>query len=155
MGDVPPCPVAWLGPALGFAGATLFTVAVLPAIGDGSRQAERQYAEPADRLAGVGMPLRPGEPVISNFPIWIAETARVSTLALPDEPPAAVLDLARQPAFAGTRLVVVEGAEHRHWPADIDAGAPGAECFREIDIRAGAPADDPLAETHIFEVICP
>ena len=30
---------------------------------------------------------------MSNFPIWVAESLRVPTLALPDEPPADVLDL--------------------------------------------------------------
>jgi hypothetical protein len=145
-------PVAWLGPALGIAGAVLFTAVALPPFGAASRDVERHYAELIARLEQLGHPLQQGEPVISNFPIWIAETARVSTLALPDEPPGSVLDLAQ--TFPGTRLLVVEGDGHRHWPADLDAGQPGAECFREIDLGAGTLDDDPLAETRIFEIVC-
>jgi len=145
-------PVAWLGPALGVAGALLFTIVAVPTFGTGSRAVEEEYAALQRRLAEVGRPFRPDEPVISNFPIWVAETAGVPTLALPDEPPESVLDLAR--TFPGTRLVVVEGTEHRHWPADVDAGAPGAECFREIDLGPAPPGDDPLAETRVFEVVC-
>ena len=145
-------PVAWLGPALGVAGALLFTIVAVPTFGTGSRAVEEEYAALQRRLAEVGRPFRPDEPVISNFPIWVAETAGVPTLALPDEPPESVLDLAR--TFPGTRLVVVEGTEHRHWPADVDAGAPGAECFREIDLGPAPRGDDPLAETRVFEVVC-
>jgi hypothetical protein len=146
-------PVAWLGPALGIAGAALFTLVALPGFGSASQESERQYAELSRRLAAAGHPLAENDPIISNFPIWIAETARVSTLALPDEPPEAVLDLAA--TFPGTRLLVVEGTEHRHWPADIDSGAPGAECFSEIDFSAAAPSPDPLVDTRVFEIACP
>ena len=148
-------PVAWLGPTLGVAGAALFTLAVLPSFGSTARSTERLYDELETRLTAAGYPLRENQPVISNFPVWVAETARVSSLALPDEPPESVLDLARHPTFPPARLLVIEGTEHRHWPADIDAGVPGAECFEEIDLGAGTSEADPLADTRVFEIVCP
>ncbi len=126
-------PVAWLGPLLGVTSCLLFTAALLPTFGHGSRTAAAMYAELPTRMAAIGRPLVHAQgPVISNYPIWVAETASVSALALPDEPPAAILDLAR--AFPGTSLIVVTGDGHDHWPRDVDAGAPGAECFRELDL---------------------
>lgn len=99
--------------------------------------------------------------MITNFPIWLSETADVPALALPDEPPGSVVDLAR--SFSGTRLLVVEGTEHRHWPADLDAGSPGSECFREVDLpplptSGGARSGlriDPLTDTRVWEIVCP
>ena len=50
----------------------------------------------AVRMAAAGHPLDASAgPVITNFPIWMAETQRIPTLALPNEPPADVLDMAR------------------------------------------------------------
>ena len=149
-------PVSWLGPLLGFTSSLLFTAALLPTFGAGSRAADQMYAILGARMAAAGVPMDASAgPVISNYPIWIAETAGVSALALPDEPPTAVLDLAA--AFPGTRLVVVTGDGHAHWPHDIDAGVDDAECFREVDL--GAPANpatpDPIADTRVFEIVCP
>jgi Dolichyl-phosphate-mannose-protein mannosyltransferase len=145
-------PVAWLGPALTVFGGALFSLVLLPGFGAGSRAAAVHYETLEARLAEIGEPLRKDEPVISNFPIWIAETARVPSLALPDEAPEAVLDLAR--TFPGTRLVVVQGDDHRHWPHDLDAGAPGADCFREVEVANPGSSPDPLADTRVFEVVC-
>ena len=149
-------PVAWLGPALAIFGSALFTLVMLPAFGQGSRDTARQYEELAARLAAADAPMTREAPVISNFPIWVAETARVPALALPDEPPASVLDLAR--AFPRARVVIVQGVDHVHWPADIDAGVPGSECFRELDLGSTAltpgPPGDPLEETRVFEIVC-
>lgn len=149
-------PVTWLGPLLGVTSCLLFTAALLPTFGAGSRTSQTMYAELGRRMAAAGVPMDAAAgPVISNFPIWIAETAGVSALALPDEPPLAVLDLAA--AFPGTRLVVVTGDGHAHWPHDLDAGETGAECFREVDL--GDPEDpaavDPIASTRVFEIVCP
>jgi hypothetical protein len=149
-------PVTWLGPLLGVTSSLLFTAALLPSFGAGARTAEGMYAELGQRMAAVGLPMDAAAgPVISNFPIWIAETAGVSALALPDEPPLAVLDLAA--AFPGTRLVVVTGGGHAHWPHDFDAGEDGTECFREVDLGPAVdPArPDPLADTRVFEIVCP
>jgi hypothetical protein len=150
-------PVAWLGAALGVFGSLLFSVALLPTFGEGSRSTAALYDELAVRMAAAGHPLdETAGPVISNFPIWMAETARIPSLALPDEPPADVLDLAG--SFPGTRLLVLIDPQGTHWPADLEAGAPGSECFQELDLGAPSATDaggDPLADTTVYQVSCP
>jgi len=148
-------PVAWLGPALGIFGAVLFAIALLPAFAGGSTESARQFEELATRMRAAGLSTGPGSPpVISNVPVWLAETQRTPTLALPYEPPLDVLDLAR--AFPGTDLVVLVDVDGPHWPADLGAGAPGAECFREVDLGPGPPGrPDPLVTTHVYEIVCP
>ena len=60
-------------------------------------------------------------------------------------------------AFPGTRLLVLIDPQGTHWPADLEAGAPGSECFRPIDL--GAPTEpetiDPLADVTVYEIACP
>ena len=148
-------PVAWLGPALGVFGSALFSIALLPAYGEGSLHTARQYDQLASRSAAAGYPLDASAgPVITNYPIWLAETQRIPTLGLPNEPPNDVLDLAR--AFPGTRLVILVDAESPHWPADLTNGSPGAECFRPVDLGPGpAGLPDPLATTQVLEIVCP
>ncbi len=149
-------PVAWLGATLTIASAGLFSAVLLPAFGTGSQTTATLYETLGDRLAAIGHPLeKGGGPVITNFPIWLAETSDVEALALPDETPADVLDLAR--TFDGTRLVIITGDEHGDWPAVLDRPGPDVGCFRELDL--GPPTDpsapDPLAETRVFEIVCP
>jgi len=86
----------------------------------------------------------------------MAEVQRTPALALPDEPPHDVLDLANDPRFRATLLVLID-ADSTHWPSDLDAGVDGAACFRELDLGIDAsPADDdPLAGVRAFEVVCP
>ena len=106
-------------------------------------------------MAGAGHPLHGSAgPVITNFPIWLAETQRISALALPDEPPRDVLDLA---ATFDARLVILLDAHSLHWPADLDAGVDGAECFREIDLGTdpSTASLDPLGDARAFEIVCP
>ena len=150
-------PIAWLGPTLGIFASVLFSTVLLPGFGNGSVATARYYEALGQRMAEIGHPLdATAGPVISNFPIWIAETNGIPALALPDEPPTDVLDLAR--SFEGTRLLVLTDAEHTHWPDDLDAGVPGSECFAELDlgIDPGATgATDPLAGTRVFEIACP
>jgi len=148
-------PVAWLGPALGIFSATLFSVWSLPSFGAGTADTARLYEELDRRAAAVGYPLdATAGPVISNFPIWLAETQRIPTLGLPNEPPNDVLDLAR--TFPGTHLLVLVQAESPHWPADLTNGSPGAECFRQVDLGPG-PRDqtDPLVRVQLYEIVCP
>jgi hypothetical protein len=148
-------PVAWLGAVLGVFGSLLFSVALLPTFGAGSRGTADRYEALAAAMAEVGHPLDASAgPVITNFPIWLAETQRISALALPDEPPRDVLDLAR--TFQAN-LVVLFDAGSSHWPADLDAGVDGAACFHELDLgaRASASANGPLAGTRAFEIACP
>lgn len=147
-------PVAWLGATLGIAGSLLFTAVLLPSFGEGSRSTARMYEELGSRMAAIGEPFdAAGPPVISNFPIWLAETQDVPGLALPNEPPSDVLDLAR--AF-GARHVVLAAAEHGQWPAVLDGGDPDAACFRELDLGPGPDGQqDPLADVRVYEIVCP
>lgn len=147
-------PVAWLGPTLGIAGSLLFTAVLLPSFGTGSRTTATLYTELAARMAAAGRPLDASAgPVISNFPIWMAEAVRIPALALPDEPPADVLDLATH--FTGTRYLVLISPEGAHWPADLVAGAPRSECFTPFALPAWTGAGtDPLAETTVYEIGC-
>ena len=108
-------------------------------------------------MAKAGHPLDASAgPVITNFPIWMAETMRIPALALPDEPPRDVLSLANDPRFKA-KLLVLARRDSLHWPADLDAGVDGASCFRELDLGADAtrPADDPLGDARAFEIVCP
>ncbi len=150
-------PVAWLGGALGVFGSVLFSVALLPSFGDGSHSTADQYRELARRMAAVGHPLDASAgPIITNFPIWLAETPGVRALALPAESPSDVVDLASDPAFAGTRLLIVIGHDHGGWPAVLDRPGPAVDCFHELSLGAGpSGVTDPLADVRVFEVACP
>ena len=69
----------------------------------------------------------------------------VLIMRAPDESPKDVFDLSRH--FPGTRYVILsEGDDHAHWPEDIDASVPWAECFREIHIG--------LPPTRVFQIVC-
>ena len=148
-------PVAWLGVVLGVVGSMAFSATMMPSFGSGSRATEQLYQELGARMAGIGRPLdATAGPVISNFPIWMAETQRIPALALPDEPPEDVLDLAR--SFPGTELLVLIDGSGSHWPADLEDQAPGSECFRSLDLgpyEGGGP--DPLAGVTVYEIDCP
>lgn len=148
-------PVAWLATVLGVGGSLLFSVALLPSFGGGSRATAAMYQELGTRLAAVDRPLdATAGPVISNFPIWMAEAHRVPSLALPDEPPEDVLDLVA--AFPGTRLLVLISPSGEHWPQDLQAGLPGSQCFTPLDLGPYAgTGDDPLAEVTVYDIACP
>jgi hypothetical protein len=148
-------PVAWLGALLGVVSSLLMSAAILPTFGAGSRETATLYDELGARMAAAGRPLDASAgPVISNFPIWIAETQRIYALALPDEPPEDVLDMAA--SFPGTRYLVLIAPAGEHWPRDLQAGAPGSECFVPVDLPPFAGAgEDPLAEVTVYELSCP
>ena len=149
-------PVAWLGPALGIFGSALFSAVLLTGFAAGARDTANQFAELERRMAAIGHPLdETAGPVLTDVPIWLAETSRIPTLALPDESPSDVLDLARQPEFEGTHLIVLLGGDHGRWPAVLDTGATDAACFRELDLGSGpAGVTDPLDDTRVFEIVC-
>ena len=147
--------VGWVGAAGLAAVSLLFSAALLPTFGSGSRATASTYEELGARMARAGRPLDDaGLRVISNFPIWVAETQRIPSLALPDEPPVDVLDLAA--TFPGTRYLILTGAEGKHWPADLRSDLPGAECFSPVNLGSytGSGAD-PLATTTVYEIGCP
>ena len=146
--------VTWVGMVGSVATSVLFSVALLPSFGSGSRLTAATYQELGPRMAAAGHPVdAPGLRLMSNFPIWVAETQGVSTLALPNEPPEDVLDLAAR--FPGTRYLILTSPEGTHWPGDLRAGLPGADCFTSIDLGRYAGAGvDPLATTTVYEIGC-
>ncbi|TMC62284.1 MAG: hypothetical protein E6J17_07000 [Chloroflexi bacterium] len=146
-------PVAWLAPVLTVFGAVLFSLVALPAFGAGSRDTQSHYAALAVALRDTGAPLDAQHPVITNFPIWLAETLRVPSLALPDEPAASVASLAA--AFRGTSLVVVDGEDEGRYPTAFDSGEPGAACFRELPLDMTGASASLLADTRVFRLVCP
>ena len=84
-------PVAWLGPALAIFGSVLFSLVLLGTFGRGSIETRDYYAQLGARMAEAGIRWIVG-PVISDFPIWLADTQGARALALPDEPPVDVFD---------------------------------------------------------------
>jgi hypothetical protein len=148
-------PVAWIGPGLVIA-------AILPLCGvtvtGMARQADdvraRYEALPA-AMARAGVPLETAGPVITDNPIWLAEAARVPTLALPQESPDAVLALAHR---FGVKILVVRG-DGKKWPAVLVDGGTAALCFQEVPLpdNPGSKVEEtsPLAEIHVFRIVCP
>ena len=149
--------MAWLGALLGIFGSVLFSVALLPSFGEGSRATAALYEELGRRMAVAGHPLdATAGPVITNFPIWLAESQRIPALALPDESPADVLDLAHDPAFPGTHLLVVVGDEPRPMAGRARHRDRGRGLLpRDRPRRPGGRRVDPLADVRAFEVVCP
>ena len=147
-------PVAWLGALLGVAASALFSVVLLPGFAGGSAATERTYDVLAEQMAAIGEPFDPIRPVIHDFPIWLAETERIPTLALPAESPEDVIELAR--AFPNTRILIVGKADHEEWPAVLDTDAPGTDCFEELDLGTPPDPDDAAAieGLRVFRLAC-
>ena len=152
--------VAWLGPTLGIAAGVLFTAALLPGFGrEGDLIRDRYTALPQalrDVDAYPAIPRNLGGPtivpaVITDFPIYLAETTGWHALALPDESPSAVLDLARH--FPGTTLVIVNADNDGIWPEVRDTDETGVRCFAPVSLDGtGIHALDGL---RVFRITCP
>ena len=145
--------VAWLGALLAIFASSVFSAALLPSFGGGAQATQRTYTVLARQMAAIGAPFDDSAPVIHDFPIWLAETERVRSLALPDETPADVLDLAN--AFGAQWLITSRG-EHGSWPAVLDGPDPDAACFEEVLLPI---PDDPVdAEAiegiRVFRIAC-
>jgi hypothetical protein len=143
-------PVAWLAPLFAAFGALLFMVPGVIAYGDQAGGTEAAYADLGSRMRAAGVPLDGTAPVIANHPIWLAEVHRVSTLSLPDEPVASVLDLART---FGARLLVLDGA-HGGWP-DRLASDSDAACLEPIALPPPADTVPGGDDFRVFRVACP
>jgi hypothetical protein len=149
-------PVAWLGPAFAVAAALPLTAVAVSGL---SRQAEdvraRYEALPA-AMTRAGVPLADAGPVITDYPIWLAESARVRTLALPEESPDVVLDLARH---FGARILIVQSDDRRQWPAILDRGGPASACFEGVPLTDNfgrEPAEgSSLSQIRVFRIVCP
>jgi hypothetical protein len=147
-------PVAWLGPAFAIAGCLLFSAVLLPTEGRAGRDTADQYAAIAYAFspAGVDLTLEPG-PVITDFPIWFAEAARHHAIALPNESPASILDLARTfdpPA----RLLVVGADNSGAWPAAILTGQPNSDCFVPLQLPDDPAHPGALDNVLAFRIRC-
>jgi hypothetical protein len=143
-------PVAWLAPLFAAFGALLFMVPGVIAYGAQARGTEAAYLDLGRRMAAAGVPLDGAAPVIANHPIWLAEVHRVPALALPDEPVASLVDLART---FGARLVILDGA-HGGWPGRL-ASDPDASCLEPVALPPpvdGAAGGDGI---RVFRVACP
>jgi hypothetical protein len=148
-------PVAWIGPGLAI--ATILPLCAVSVLSM-SRQADdvrtRYEALPAAMIR-AGVPLATAGPVITDNPIWLAEAARIPTLALPQESPDAVLALAHR---FGVKILVVR-ADGSKWPAILVDGGTAALCFQEVPLSDNSgrkvEAGSPLAEIHVFRIVCP
>lgn len=143
-------PVAWLGATLAIGGSLLLTAVLLPGDAAAGRRLADRYAQLPEALATAGAPLpTDGSPVITDFPIWLATETGTHAIALPDEPPADVLDLA---SHFGAKLLIVDSQNEGQWPEIQDQEEPGAECFQLVPL---AVADtDPLADVVVFRIVC-
>ena len=148
-------PVAWLGPAFAIAGCLLFSAVTLPADGRDARTAANRYAAIAAAFSlpssEVDLAAEPG-PVITDFPIWLAEATRHHALALPNESPESILDLARR---FDARLLIVDASNDGRWPAAIINGEPGSECFVPIDLPDLPAYPGALDSVLAFHIRCP
>jgi hypothetical protein len=147
-------PVAWLGAGLTVFGCGLFSVGILPAYAANAATVRDRYIALASQLQAANVDLRDGGPVISDFPIWLADTLGVDAIALPSESPDSVVDLART---FGSRWLVTSGGPDALWPAVLQGGGMSAGCFSAVDLPI--PADPTLARaiagTRVFRVSCP
>jgi hypothetical protein len=149
-------PIAWLGALLAVAGSALFSLVLLPNTAREARDTARTYEVLARQMEAIGSPLGTDGPVITDQPVWLAEAARIPALALPDEPPADVLALARDPRF-DARWLVITKEEHGRWPAVLENGAdPAAACFREVTLPVpDDPADASAIDgVRVFRIEC-
>jgi len=150
-------PVAWLGPAFAVAVAIPLCALSVGGLARNASDTEARYAQLDAALARAGSPLETAGPVIANFPVWLSESTGVRAVALPDESPASVLELARR---FGSRLIVLDLPDAgRHWPAVLSDGSPDAKCFLEVPLtdENGRTSLDgtPLAGFHVFRIVCP
>jgi len=143
-------PVAWLAPLFAAFGALLFMVPGVIAYGAQARGTEAAYRDLGRRMAAAGVTLDGAAPVIANHPIWLAEVHRVSALALPDEPVASVVDLART---FGAQVVILDG-DHGGWPGRL-ASDPDASCLEPVALSP--PVNDATGgdDIRVFRVACP
>jgi hypothetical protein len=149
-------PVAWLGPAFAIAAVVPLAGVSVSALSGQSDEIRGHYEALPAAMARAGVPLADAGPVITNFPIWLAESARVRTLALPQESPGSVLDLARR---FGARLVIVQDDEGNVWPGILNQGGSEASCFRELTLTdnsgGGLVEGSPLTQIRVFRIVCP
>jgi hypothetical protein len=148
-------PVAWLGPAFAIAAVMPLCGVTVTAIARQADDVRSRYEALPAAMARAGVPLDGSSPVITDNPIWLAEAAHVTAIALPEESPEAVLDLAHH---FGARLLIVRGGTDREWPDVLSRGGTAAKCFQEVPLTdnsgAGPNNGSALAEIHVFRIVC-
>ena len=149
-------PVAWLGPALATAVVVPLMFVSVVSLDRGADTTQARFEALPAALDRAGVPLAANAPIITDDPIWLAETAHVTALALPEESPEAVLALARH--FGSRLLVVVESDDGGEWPAILNDGQPATQCFREVqltDNSGKSPSKgSPLFQVRAFRIVC-
>jgi hypothetical protein len=149
-------PVSWLGPAFAIAATVPLCFVSVSAIASQADDVQARYDALPAAMAHAGVPLDGAHPVITDNPIWLAESVRIPTLALPEESPDVVLDLA---GHFGAKLLVVRSGTDREWPGILHQGGSAAKCFQEVtltqDSGARLTSDSPLADIHVFRIVCP
>jgi hypothetical protein len=148
-------PVAWLGPLLVVGVATPLMLLSVATLGNLAGETDQRHRDLARVLAGSTVqPAIERTPVIADHPVWAAETWRIPALALPDEPPSSVVDLART---FGARLLVTSTDDEDRWPAILSQGDPGAACFEPVSLRDPETATVPasLEHTRVYRIDCP
>lgn len=149
-------PVAWLGPAFAIAAVGPLCVVTITSIARQADDVRSRYEALPAAMARAGAPLDGAGPVITDNPIWLAESTQVEALALPEESPVAVLDLARH---FGAKLVIVHGDAGSEWPDVLNQGGTAAKCFQEVpltDSSGAIPAPgSALAGITVFRIVCP
>ena len=149
------------GPLLGIFGSLLFSVALLPDVRRRARASTARDVRGAGRPDGRRSATRstPAPARSSrNFPIWMAETQRTPALALPDEPPRDVLDLAHDPRFGDAARRPDRRRRARTGRPSSTRASPDADCFRELDLGAGPRRPTPTirsTDVRVFEIVCP
>ncbi len=140
-------PVAWLGPAFVVGSGLLFSAILLVSFGRSGDEIRDRYAAMPAALAAAGVPIdETTGPVITDFPIWFSEETGHPALALPDEDPASILDLAAH--FPGTELIVVAVDNGGRWPEIAGTDQVGLSCLQPVLVPD-------LPEIIAFRITCP
>ncbi|HJW21385.1 MAG TPA: hypothetical protein VJ506_03040 [Candidatus Limnocylindrales bacterium] len=143
-------PVSWLGATLAVVASLLMTLVLLPGDASLGDDLAQRYAELPAALATAGAPLpTDGTPVITDFPIWLATETGTRAIALPDEVPADVLDLASR---FNAKLLIVDANDEGQWPEILDQEEPGSECFQLVPLQVSDIG--PLGSVVVFRITC-
>jgi hypothetical protein len=149
-------PVAWFGTVFAIAAVGPLCFVTITSIARQADDVRSRYEALPAAMARAGAPLDGAGPVITDNPIWLAESTQVEALALPEESPVAVLDLARH---FGAKLLIVHGDAGSEWPDVLNQGGTAAKCFQEVpltDSSGAIPAPgSALAGITVFRIVCP
>jgi hypothetical protein len=148
-------PVAWLGPAFAIAALAPLCSVSLNNLALQANYARPRYEILPAAMTRAGVPLDGTHPIITDTPIWLAETAGVPTLSLPEESPEAVLALANH---FGARLLIVRDGTERDWPDILLGGGTASKCFQEVRLTDNSgnklEIGTPLSIFRVFRIVC-